>query len=430
MYETTKIEKALLVMVEVGSPRAEAAGQEKWPPDILAEEFRQLVVSAGIEAAELLTVKRKEITPALYIGKGKANELALIVQEIEVDVVIFNNNLNFTQQRNLEDILGVKTIDRTQLILDIFAKHAHTQEGFLQVELAQLEYLLPRLKGKGIMLSRLGGGIGTRGPGEKKLEIDRRRISDRITRLNNELTAVRQHREITRKKRKKEGIKVCSLVGYTSAGKTTLFNALTESREKISQTLFTTLDPVSRKFYLHANAKALITDTVGFIYKLPVNLINAFKATLEELDYADILLHVIDASNPYIMRLIDSVETILKELKLDVKPTLFLFNKVDKLSQMSQQDLSRQYPEAIFISALTKFNLEILKEKIYEIIYKEEEEFILKVPLTQMRLTQYIHGQCEVIKSDYHENEMLFWVKTKEEKLLYLKKYDIEIKKV
>jgi len=312
MYETTKIEKALLAMVLVG--------KEIWPVEVLADEFRNLVSSTGIEVNDLRIVKIKEINPAIYIGKGKAEELSLLVKEKNIDVVIFNNNLSFTQQRNLEDVFGVKTIDRTQLILDIFARHAHTKEGILQVELAQLQYLLPRLKGKGIFLSRLGGGIGTRGPGEKKLEVDRRKIKDRIKHLKEELEELKNHRALVRKKREKEKIKVCSLVGYTNAGKSTLFNALTSSSQETSNELFTTLTTKSKKFILNNNTEVLLTDTVGFIYNLPPTLVEAFKATLEELYFADLLLHVIDSSSLDIERQLSSVVKILEELNLKEKP--------------------------------------------------------------------------------------------------------------
>jgi GTP-binding protein HflX len=440
MFETIKKEKALLVMVEVGSPRGvrlgealarrEAAGQEKWPQDILAEEFKNLVFSTGIEVAGLVMVKRKEITPALYIGKGKVEELALIVQEDAIDVVIFNNNLSFTQQRNLEDALLVKTIDRTQLILDIFAKHARSKEGILQVELAQLKYLLPRLKGKGVMLSRLGGGIGTRGPGEKKLEIDRRRITDRIGRLENEIKGLSQHRETLRKKREREGEKICSLVGYTSAGKTTLFNALTVSNEKISGALFTTLDTISHTFNIHNNLKVILTDTVGFIYKLPPYLVEAFKATLEELQYADILLHVIDASSGDIKRLRESVDAVLKELKLTEKPTLLLFNKIDKIPPPELESLRIQYSDAVFISALEKTNLEQLKEKIYQAIFRDMAEVIIKLPFKLMDLTDYIHSNCEVLKTNYQETEVVYWVRIKQEKLTHLRNRGVQIEEI
>lgn len=422
MYETTKKEKALLVMVELG--------RERWPTEVLAEEFKNLVLSTGIEVADLIIVHLKEIAPALYIGKGKVEEIALVVQEDNIDVVIFNNNLRSSQQRNLEDALGVKTIDRTQLILDIFAKHARSQEGILQVELAQLQYLLPRLKGKGITLSRLGGGIGTRGPGEKKLEIDRRRITDHITRLKNDIKEISKHRETIRKKREKENEAICSLVGYTSAGKTTLFNALTESNEKISGFLFTTLDTVSHTFNIHNNLKVIITDTVGFIHKLPPDLIDAFKATLEELRYADLILHIIDASANDINRLMDSVNSILKELKLFEKPMLLAFNKIDKLPAQTLESLMVQYPQAVFISALNKTNLDSLKEKLYQALFGNMAEVIIKLPFNRMDLTDYIHTNCEVLKTTYQEKEVIYWVRIKQDSLAYLRNRGIEIKEV
>lgn len=422
MHETTKIEKALLIMTQ--------DHQERWPQDVLIEEFKNLVSSAGIEVVKLITVKLRQITPALYIGKGKAEELALIAQEEKVDVVIFNNNLSFTQQRNLEEALTIKTIDRTQLILDIFAKHAHTQEGFLQVELAQLEYLLPRLKGKGIMLSRLGGGIGTRGPGEKKLEIDRRRITDRITRLKNDLAEVSRHRDVTRKKREKEKALVCSLVGYTSAGKTTLFNALTESNEKISKMLFTTLDPVSRTFYVHENAKVILADTVGFIYKLPLNLIEAFKATLEELKFANVLLHVIDASSPDLMRLMESVNSVLKELDIDKKTILMVFNKIDKLAEGEIEMLRNKYSGAIFISALKGINLTALKKSVYELVFSDLVEAVIRLPFKMMELADYIHTNCEVLKTSYQDTEAVYLVRTKQGSLTYLKNKGAGVKEM
>lgn len=422
MYETVKQEKALLVMIEVE--------REKWPKEVLAEEFRNLVTSCGIEVVDLLFAKRPQITPSLYIGKGKAEEIALAVQEKGADVVIFNNNLNFTQQRNLEEITGVKTIDRTQLILDIFARHAHTQEGILQVALAQHEYLLPRLRGKGIMLSRLGGGIGTRGPGEKKLEVDRRKISDRIIHLKKEIKEVKMHREVMRKKREKKSISMCSLVGYTNAGKSTLFNLLTESEEKTSPGLFTTLDTVARSFELRNNLEVILSDTVGFIYKLPPHLVESFKATLEELHYANLLLHIIDASSLTLRRLKNSVDDILKELELDSKPLLIIFNKIDKLLPTELEELKTNWPEAIFISALNKINIDCLKEKIYDLLFADTVEAILKFPFSLMEIVEYIHENCEVLKTNYHETEVVYWVRAHKNKLAYLEKKGVGINKV
>ncbi|MCM8831241.1 MAG: GTPase HflX [Candidatus Omnitrophica bacterium] len=412
MYQTEQKEKALLVMVEVG--------KQIWHPNTLIDEFKNLVASCGIEIVDLVVVKRKEINPALFIGKGKAEEIAAKVIEKNANVVIFDNNLSFTQQRNLEDILRIKTIDRTQLILDIFARHAHSQEGMLQVELAQLKYLLGRLKGKGIMLSRLGGGIGTRGPGEKKLEVDRRRIVDRIRNLEKKLEEVKKYREIIRKKRKKEKILVCSLVGYTNAGKSTLFNVLTTATQKTSDSLFTTLDTVSRSFILHNNLKIILTDTVGFIHNLPPNLIEAFKATLEELYYADLLLHIIDASSEDIERLKSSTDTVLADLNLLDKPTLLVFNKIDKINDFEIEALKNSYIDAIFVSALKKINIDELKEKIYEFFSKTTTEAILKVPFNIMDLSEYIYKNCEVLKTSYQSTGAVYFVKARKEKLQYL----------
>jgi len=422
MHETEKREKALLVVVlEHG---------ELWKKDNLSEEFRNLVLSTGIEVIDSISLKLQTPNPSLYIGKGKAEEIATLAAELEVNIVIFNNNLNFTQQRNLEDILELKTLDRTQLILDIFAYHAQTQEGVLQVELAQLEYMLPRLKGKGIMLSRLGGGIGTRGPGEKKLEIDRRRISERISRLKKELELIKQHRTVMRKKRKKEGAYVFSLVGYTNAGKTTLFNTICDTQQRESNSLFTTLDTVSRVFFIHNKLRAVLSDTVGFIYKLPPNLIESFKATLEELRYADVLLHVIDASSTNIIQIKDSVESILSELKLDKKPTIKVFNKIDKLSIEERDNLFRNFPDAAFVSAKKILNLDVLTEKLYELIFKDRVEVVVHVPFDKMENLRFFHNDCEVLKTSYLEKEAVFWLKIDKQKFAFLEKQGLTIKKL
>ncbi|MDD5583786.1 MAG: GTPase HflX [Candidatus Omnitrophica bacterium] len=422
MYETKQQEKALLIITHTV--------KERWSKDALAQELKTLVLSAGLLVEDAVLVNLKAIASALYIGKGKAEEIAQIVEEKKANVVIFNSELSARQQRNLEDVLLVKTIDRTQLILDIFAAHAHTQEGMLQVELAQLEYLLPRLKGKGIELSRLGGGIGTRGPGEKKLEIDRRRITERIERLTREIEGIKQYRDVIRKKRQKEKTSVCSLVGYTSAGKSTLFNALTEGQEKTASTLFTTLDTVSRTFSVRGNQRAMLTDTVGFIYKLPLKLVEAFKATLEELYYADILLHVIDAASPDITRLRESVDSVLKDLKLSEKPVLLIFNKIDVVDQDRLRQLREEYPHALFISALKKTNLETVQEAIGAILFKDTVEVILKIPFTLMDVIDYIHTNCEVLKKTYQENEAVYWVRANHNALIYLKARGITVSEI
>ena len=416
MYETVKVEKALLVVVRVERDK------ERWSRQDIAEEFTNLVHSTGIEVAGLIHVNRTVPTPALYIGKGKAFELAEQAQGENIDVVIFNSDLNFTQQRNLEEIIGVKTIDRTQLILDIFARHAHTQEGSLQVELAQMEYLLPRLRGKGIMLSRLGGGIGTRGPGEKKLEVERRGIADKIIRLKKELEQVRKHRKVQREKRFKERIGVCSLVGYTNAGKSTLLNSLTDSEQKTSDSLFTTLDPISRVFSLAPHHKIILTDTVGFIYKLPHHLIEAFQATLEELQYADLLIHVVDASSNNCKQLIMAVGMVLKELGLEEKPRVLAFNKIDRLSSGELDKLRPLYPQGIFISALNKINLDVLLEEIKQQFSKETAQFMVSFPFSAMELLDYLYQHAEVTEVEYGTEEVRVRVRIKERFIPYLLK--------
>ena len=423
MYETTKKEKALLVLVSF-----ERHGD--WPIDEQVEEFKNLVVSAGIEVERVEIVKRKEIIPSFYIGKGKVYELAEIVSQQDINVVIFNHNLNFSQQRNLEDIICAKTIDRTQLILDIFARHAHTQEGTLQVELAQLEYLLPRLRGKGIMLSRLGGGIGTRGPGEKKLEVDRRHIADRIVKLKKDLKNVHKHRGIQRKKRCKEMISVCSLVGYTNAGKSTLLNKIAGTNQKTSDSLFTTLDPLSRTFLLSNSLKVILSDTVGFIYKLPPHLIESFKATLEELYYGDILIHVVDASSKNYKRLISAVDSILAELKLEEKELVLVLNKIDKIESHIVENLRSFYPDAVFVSALNGTNLELLLDKIKDILSRDIRQLVLRFPIAKMKIMDYLYTNSEVLKVEYSPQEVIVWTKIKNTHLPYLKRECVIIKEI
>ncbi|MBN3041221.1 MAG: GTPase HflX, partial [Candidatus Omnitrophica bacterium] len=389
MFETAKKELALLVVVK-----------EKTEPlshDELGVEFKNLALSTGISVAEVVYVKLNKPNPSIYIGKGKAEELAAACLDCGADTVIFNTNLNFTQQRNLESLFKVKTIDRTQLILDIFARHAQSQEGILQVELAQLEYLLPRLRGKGIMLSRLGGGIGTRGPGETKLEADRRKISVKILKLKKELMTIKEHHDVVRKKRDKAGVEMCSLVGYTNAGKTTIFNVLTEDSQATSDALFTTLDTVTRMCPLDASSKVVLSDTVGFIYKLPPQLIEAFKTTLDELQFADVLIHVIDASSKNIIQYKKAVDGILEELKLTQKPIITVFNKIDRIENNLFKILKEEYPDSIFISAKNRINIKELKDEIYKNIYKDIIEVIAKVPFERMDAANFFHQNYEVL---------------------------------
>ena len=311
-------------------------------------------------------------------------------------------NLSGTQQRNLEEAIGKKTIDRTQLILDIFAQRAKTPEGKMQVELAQLEYLLPRLAGKGGILSRLGGGIGTRGPGEQKLELDRRRIRKRIDRLKADLKQVRLHRAVLRKNRKENAIPIVALVGYTNAGKSTLLNALTGAHQTVADSLFTTLDPLSKAFTLPNGTKIILLDTVGFLHELPHQLIEAFKATLEEVVEADLLIHVIDVHDPLLYAHASGVFEVLKELGVESKPLISALNKIDLLDDLaSLGSLSKEFPNSIPISAKLSQNIERLRLKIEEKFQERMFSCELLVPLTRMDMINVFYNEGRVVKVDY-----------------------------
>lgn len=302
------------------------------------EELGYLVRTAGADVVGMFSQKLDAPSPTHYIGKGKIAELVSLKAQTQYTTVVLDDELSPRQQRNLEEILKVKVIDRTALILDIFAKQARTHEGQLQVELAQHRYLLPRLVGQWSHLERLGGGIGTRGPGESQLETDRRLIRQRINRLQHEIEHVRQHRAVYRKRRKESGVPIAALVGYTNAGKSTLFNALSQAGVVVEDKLFSTLDPVTRRLALPDGQQFLITDTVGFIHKLPPSIIAAFRATLEELSEADLLLHMVDITHKNAANQCGTVEEILHELNLEDKPRITVFNKLD-LALDSEQEM-------------------------------------------------------------------------------------------
>ena len=309
--------------------------------------------SAGGRVVATLVQERKRKDPATLIGRGKVEELARIATDLGADVVVFDDELTPAQQRNVEEMVERKTVDRTQLILDIFAKRARTREGRLQVELAQLDYLLPRLTGKGVLLSRLGGGIGTRGPGETKLETDRRRIRQRIQNVKRDIEKVRRTRTTRRQARQRMDSPVVALVGYTNAGKSTLFSALTRERTEISDQLFMTLDPLVRKIRVGAGKDVLVVDTVGFIQKLPHALVAAFRATLEEVVQADLLLHVMDASADDVEDRESAVQSVLKEIGAADRPVLAVLNKADKISAARARSLQASRPGSVVVSALT-----------------------------------------------------------------------------
>ena len=355
-------ERALLVTVQF-DPRFARVGA--WTIDDEAAELRELARGAGCQVVDEASAKRHEPVAATLLGSGKLEELAQRARAARANLIVFSQELSPAQQRNIEQELGAKTIDRTQLILDVFAQRARSQEGKVQVELAQLRYLLPRLVGKGILLSRLGGGIGTRGPGEQKLEMDRRRIRTRLGRLGDELKQLARRREATRARRHEADVPVVALVGYTNAGKTTLLNRLSGAGAATRDQLFTTLDPLARRARLPGGEPVILTDTVGFLHQLPHHLIEAFHATLEEARGADLLLHVLDMSHPRVDDHARAVAAVLGELGLEDKPLVTALNKRDllqgrPLAAAELRALEQAYAPAAAISAKTGEGLDAL----------------------------------------------------------------------
>ena len=350
------MERALLVTVDLGI-------KDGWSAEDMAQELRELAQSAGVRVQEEIICRRDRISRAYFVGKGKVGELAVISQNKGLDAVIFNNELSGSQQKTLEEIIGVKTVDRTQLILDIFAKRAKSNEGKVQVELAQLLYLMPRLTGKGIMLSRLGGGIGTRGPGETKLEVDRRRIRERITKLKKDLERMTAQRRMRQKGREKIPVPSIAIIGYTNAGKSTLLNSLTQAKVIAQDRLFSTLDPTIRQFVLPTNQRVVFIDTVGFLHNLPHRLIESFKATLEEVVDSDMLLHILDITHPKVQQQSEAVYSVLHELGVANKRIITVLNKIDKMDEAVIPRFKRIFDNAVAISALHKQNFEELIDR-------------------------------------------------------------------
>lgn len=395
-------EKALIVVVDF-----KQRGPD-WSAAETLEEMKELVVACGGEVAAEATCHVDKPSAGYLIGEGRVKEIAQTVAAQNIDTVIFSQDLKGGQQRNLEDTFKVKTIDRTQLILDIFARHASSREGKMQVELAQLEYLMPRLVGKGVELSRLGGGIGTLGPGETKLEVDRRRIGEKITRLKRDLEEVSSDRALKRKQRRDKGVPAISIVGYTNAGKSTLLNALTDAGQLTRDGLFTTLDSLSRQLILPNHQKVIVSDTVGFMHELPHRLIEAFKATLEEVREADLLLHVIDVSHPHFRHLQESVDQVLKELESFDKPTIMVFNKIDRLDDRQWlNQFDGNYDHAICISAKTKEHIPLLLEEICQMLSSLVVEVNVEVPIGRMDLVHLAHEEGEVLSVKYYDETVV-----------------------
>ena len=367
------------------------------------KELEELVKTAGASAVGIVIQKRELIHPGTYVGKGKLEEIKELLWETEASGIVCDDELSPAQLGNLRDELDVKIMDRTLVILDIFAARATTSEGKIQVELAQLKYRQSRLTGLGAAMSRLGGGIGTRGPGEKKLEMDRRLIKGRIAQLNRELKEVKRHREVAREHRKKNRIPVIAIVGYTNAGKSTLLNTLTGAEVLSEDKLFATLDPTTRGLLLSGKQEVLLTDTVGFIRKLPHHLIEAFKSTLEEAKYADMILHVVDASNPEMDEQMYIVYEILKELGVTEKPIITAFNKQDRLSG---DEILRDFKadRTVGISAKTGEGLETLKAVIEELLREQKMAIEKLYTYEEAGQIQLIRKYGELLKEEYRED--------------------------
>lgn len=391
-----KQEKERVILVAVS-----LQGQEDVESSL--DELSELAATAGAETVGRLVQSREAIHPGTYIGKGKIEELKDLIWETEATGIICDDELAPAQMKNLQDQLDVKVMDRTLVILDIFAGRASTSEGKIQVELAQLKYRQTRLTGFGTSMSRLGGGIGTRGPGEKKLEIDRRLIKNRIAQLRRELDDVVRHRELTREQRKRSGIPVAAIVGYTNAGKSTLLNKLTDAGILAEDKLFATLDPTTRSLKLPSTQEVLLTDTVGFIKKLPHHLIDAFRSTLEEAKFADMILHVVDTSNPQMDEQMYTVYETLQNLGVKDKPVITIFNKQDKLSdQPIIRDFRADY--TVKISAKTGKGLDELKETIEAVLREQKVQIECLYDYKDAGLIQLIRKYGELQDEEYRED--------------------------
>lgn len=402
-----QIEKAFLVGVEVFNQPGFISMQDS------LEELERLSETAGLEVVGELTQKIDRPSSDTYIGSGKVEELRAFVDETLADVIIFDIDLSPRHQRELEKIFGleVRILDRTALILDIFAQHANTREGILQVELAQYEYRLPRLTRAWTHLARQAGGgggragsvggVGLRGPGETQLEVDKREISKRITKLKQEIEKIREQRNQFRQQRKRSKNPIVALVGYTNAGKSTLLNTLAKSDIYVADQLFATLDPTTRRVFLPDKNLILITDTVGFIQKLPTQLIAAFRATLEEIAEADLLLHIIDVTHPVAKEQAASVLQTLKEIKADHIPTINVLNKIDQLDPSEVHDIRLDsFPNSVAISGLTGAGIDVLLEKMDGVLFQSFIPVKVKLPYNNGQLISLIHevGQIESIK--------------------------------
>jgi len=404
-------------------------GRAGWHTEEHLDELAELTRSAGVEVIDRAIQKLAEPTPAWFIGRGKAEELsanygAAAPESRRVNVVIFDDDLSPAQTRNLEKIFGCKILDRTELILDIFAQRARTREGKLQIELAQLQYMLPRLTRLWTHLSRQYGGIGTRGPGETQLEVDRRRIEDKIRSLREQIADVRKHRAVLRAGRRRHDWPIVALIGYTNAGKSTLLNALTAAHVVAEDKLFATLDPTTRRLRLPNNRNCLLTDTVGFIRKLPHHLVDSFYATLEEVVEADVLVHVVDASHPQVREQLAAVNQVLLQLQAHAKPTITALNKMDRLENPAVLDaLARETPNAVEISALQKTGFDALLSEIAVHLTPKREFVRLAIPHADGALIARIHRDGQVLQKRFAPGRVVLDAKVPPSMLAELEPY-------
>ena len=378
-----------------------------WTAEASLAELEGLAETAGAQVVAKIVQNKDKPDNAFFLGRGKVDEIAMLAQNTEADLLIIDDEISPSQQRNLELNTGLRVVDRTALILDIFAQRAQSAAGKLQVELAQLKYNLPRLGGQGLILSRLGGGIGTRGPGETKLEMDRRRIHSRIHELEEKIEKLKQQRQLHRKQRSHSKLASAALVGYTNAGKSTILNALSDAEVLAEDKLFATLDPTTRLVNLAENQQILLTDTVGFIQKLPHTLVSAFQATLEETTEADLLIHVVDASEPNYELQIKAVVNVLEEIGAKEKPAIFVFNKADRLvtDDGTRFDRLRMLNgrEGVVISAKNPADLQLLKEKIAEFFKQGRVTMKLCIPYADGSMVTRLHDVGRVLSTNYDE---------------------------
>ena len=406
IFETAeKKERIILVAVEIDASGNHRKNHVSTAVDNSLDELQELADTAGASTVGRLIQNREAVHPGTYIGKGKIQELRDMVYSLHADAIVCDDELSPAQITNLQEELSCKVIDRTVLILDIFAAHASTSEGKLQVELAQLRYRASRLTGLGKSLSRLGGGIGTRGPGEKKLEMDRRLIRERISVLNRQLKELVQNRDTMRRQRNRNQVPTVAIVGYTNAGKSTLLNALTEAKVLEEDMLFATLDPTTRERQLENGQKILFTDTVGFISKLPHQLIQAFRSTLEEAKYADLILHVVDASNPQHDFQMEVVYETLKELAIGDKPVVTVFNKIDQVSVEHPASLKDLKSDAVLsISAKEGMGLDQLMDKIETLMNESFVKIEKVIAYADAGQIQKIRQYGKLEKEEYRED--------------------------